>query len=721
MMTDDLPMFDAYNADDAEMVDDDEYDYEMQEEPAASGSGTTQLQEYDMAREDQADYEDVIIAEPTAPVPAADVLIIEEVEPAIVEERKETSQPIIPEISPFVAQEEPSMPLTDVPFVVDAPVGIPEVSIAVQPLEPVPEFPASESATVTATSPIIQLPDLPPDTTVPAYATESLATAAPTHPVESHEADQHDALPQNEVPASPQGDAQTLTVPPIAFYFEDKIFSLFHDNENGSPVLLPGRQKLYTSPLAELLREIKVQEHALFPGVEDCVLGLEYQELDLCIDQNCKYAMAYTLEDLSKALLACNHTSIEFNIFQITDFEQSLSERLKGNLPATVAFAQTDEPVHTNDQTTLPDMIEAIPVQENETGTGDYDTTEENQVAISEGAGHTDDERNLPDDTHPAPLQATDEAKQHQAQPEDQETVEKLQVPAEEPVAVNPSNERSFEKDDESEKLDKPSDEGALVSATGLAEHDEPAHGDQPLAQEEPPANDAPPQTEDVVEIASVSSATLESSNHDDQQHEPPYEGEEEFQSSAEGVDVVQETVEEQGDDGDYAEVNEEADFYGDDLTQQQADLDHSVAQTDETENQALDENALQNSSTSHYLPSLDGEGEDEVEEDELANDAHANEPSVSSSPLTEEEEFAEYDDEEPLGDAPDASASLATIVDTVQENVVLSSNGNERGAPIAAVIARKRSLEHVDPDDASEYNEAEDYAGSDAKRARVE
>lgn len=282
-------MLDAYTVDDAEMADDDEYDYEMQEEPAPSGSGAAPLQEYDMAREDQADYEDVIVAEPIAATPTADVPIFEETETVPLEENMQPPQPEIPETSPVIAQSVHPVRSTDAPLATDTSIAAPEsvITLPTEPLREVPMSSQTDASAAPATSPIIQLPDLPGDTTVATLPTESLSATAPSPSIETHVAVQHDVPSQDEstLPAEPHAATPTFTVPSIAFYFEDKVFSLFQSNETGSSVLLAGRQDLYTSPLARLLREIKVQEHALFPGIEDCVLGLEYPELDLCIDQ----------------------------------------------------------------------------------------------------------------------------------------------------------------------------------------------------------------------------------------------------------------------------------------------------------------------------------------------------------------------------------------------------------------------------------------------------
>lgn len=285
-------MFDAYNADDAEMLDDDTYDYEMQEEPAAG------MQEYDMDGGEHAEYEDVIPAEPIVPTPEVDVPILEEAETVIVEEEREpaqalSSQPAFSQILPPVTPAE-FVPLPQlIPTSGDPshPAIVPEI-LSLEP-SATTNTPLVESAALSAPTPVINIPALPDDVPVPP-AVQSEAPYGSSATIESPAIPHEDSI--NNIPIAQQPviseESNTTFVPPIAFYFEQQVFSLFapfqsSEGESCLPVLLSGRHGLYTSPLAQLLQEIKAQEYPYFPGIEDCVLGLEYQELDLCIDAVC--------------------------------------------------------------------------------------------------------------------------------------------------------------------------------------------------------------------------------------------------------------------------------------------------------------------------------------------------------------------------------------------------------------------------------------------------
>ncbi|KAG8863732.1 hypothetical protein FRB96_007569 [Tulasnella sp. 330] len=722
MMTEDLPMFDAYTADDAEMADDGEYDYEMQEEPAPSGNGTAPLQEYDMAREDQADYEDVIVAEPIVVTPIVDVPIIQEAQTVtLVEENTQLPQPEILEITPTIVQSEEPNPSADASFDV-IPITAPE-PVILPPLESAPQIPMSTQTDLSATtdpSPMIKLLDLPEDTTVTIPPTESLSTTIPSPPVETHVAVQHDVPSQSEpttLPAESQEATPTLAVPPIALYFEDKVFSLFHDNESGSSVLLAGREDLYTSPLAQLLREIKVQEHVLFPGIEDCVLGLEYQELDLCIDQNCRYAELYTLGDLSNALLACNHTSIEFNIFQITDFEQSLLERAKGNLPAPVVIGQTGETAHDEGQINFAVATIGTPTQEQATnvGTGSHTFGHTEGATAAEEPDTKEGGHEVHDDTAAVAVQAPDAI----VIPEAHRAEEGTETTGEDPSAT----EQQLEQLEETAEHDELHHEAEPAKDTEEPQHAEPpSHQAQTLPPTEVVTDNLPEPSDDVAEISSISSATLESSNHDADQQVLPKEGEAEAEAAQVGDNGEgSHEAGEEGDSAEYSEEQEEHDYDAEEPDQHhEADLEHSVAETNGTE--VADEVPLQNNASSDYLPSLDGEGEEEAEEIDSADAVDPVAQSVLSSPLTEEEEFGEYDNEEGLDDDPNSGSSLTTVVDidTAVPQIVVTALGVKEGttSPPAAIV-RKRSLEDVDPDDTSEYNDADDY-GVDSKRARV-
>lgn len=46
--------------------------------------------------------------------------------------------------------------------------------------------------------------------------------------------------------------------------------------------------------------------------------------------QNSKYATTYSLQNICEALYACNHTNISLTLYQVSDFEHSIQQRLKG-------------------------------------------------------------------------------------------------------------------------------------------------------------------------------------------------------------------------------------------------------------------------------------------------------------------------------------------------------------------------------------------------------
>lgn len=314
---------------DADMaVEYDPYDYEMQEDPTPQD----QMQEYDM---DQADYGDAMVAETPA---------------GMAEEAPQTVDVPIVDSEPAAAV----VSTTDVPIPTEP---IPPPSI--EPAHPVPAVLPTPQATITEIPPSTTIPLAALPTTLPPFEPQPVHTTPPQpesrpelvvipeniipptddpvrvptpdatevpivvsleeeSPTITHVAEVIEEVPGEAAAPAQSGEATVIqepstatheqqpeqplseaveSLPLVTLYSDDQPFTLFFasDGEAPAPVLLHDRFDLYTAPLAELLSALQVTQHESFAGVQGCVLGLEYQALDLTIDAVC--AITYSAMD----------------------------------------------------------------------------------------------------------------------------------------------------------------------------------------------------------------------------------------------------------------------------------------------------------------------------------------------------------------------------------------------------------------------------------------
>ncbi|KAG8991694.1 hypothetical protein FRB90_001252 [Tulasnella sp. 427] len=307
-MVDDYPMNDEIG--DAEMDDYDGY-YDDAAMVDDSGAVTNQLKEYDMEGDTEAEYEQpMMVAEP------ADGMITEQ--PTLT-----TTTAVDVPILESLVQEESTAALETV---------------------------ASET---------------PQDTTQIPTTSEAPANIEPP------------ALPADSVDQTVKSLVQnlpTVVVPHITLYYNEQAFMLFapqDETQDSLPSLLSGKFEFFVSPLAHFLNALRVQETQHFPEASDVVFGLEYPDLDLCIDENSKYAATYTLQNFCDALVACNHANIALTLYQVTDFEYCLKQRLEGILPDFPAEETSDpqEPpvddpaVQSDVQIHIPETLDEEPTQ----------------------------------------------------------------------------------------------------------------------------------------------------------------------------------------------------------------------------------------------------------------------------------------------------------------------------------------------------------------------
>lgn len=329
-MVDDYPMNDEVDRD-AEMDDYDGYydDAAMADE---SGGGNTQLKEYDMEGDIEAEYaEPMVLAEPadgmiteqpapptaavadipilegsTAAPSPADIPILPAVTTAAVPQPLPTPPqpipgPVTTNLATVVFPNPPAEPQTvsgPVISTVETTTNPIATSITSEPQNPSPptEIVSTSPTTETKLAPEPQIevasqqeeptrtsPTVPSEPSqnlgaVPAAIEAPLSTEEPSEPPQTVEETVH-ALVEN---------SPTVIVPHITLYYDEQTFILFaphSETENSAPSLLSGKFELFVAPLNQFLRALRLEEAQYFPEGEDFVFGLEYPDLDLCIDE----------------------------------------------------------------------------------------------------------------------------------------------------------------------------------------------------------------------------------------------------------------------------------------------------------------------------------------------------------------------------------------------------------------------------------------------------
>jgi len=384
--------------------------------------------------------------------------------------------------------------------------------------------------------------------------------------------------------------------------------------------------------------------------------------------------------------MACNHTSIEFNIFLISDFEQSLLERLKGIIPQNVSFTAALEndpvpPQSSTDQEREPqlpqDTAQAL------TTVTDAEKTDAEEAPVRAGEEPLDELHSHADSTGPG--EGPTEAGHGE---EDEPAV--VAPPVTESVAPVAHDEARDERS---------ADEVPDIPSTGISEKpaDETDTHPQHTEQEKGSA-----EAEDPANQSIASSATLESSNHDEGER---IENIQEVDNQDQDQDQTNDT--EQGEEGEYyEEVYEEENEPKSDQT---VDIDDSLPHTEAPVGhaQVLPEGSAPDA--------LDGAAIEDAG-DEL--EADVNEASISSSPLSDEDAFGEYDEDEPQGNSKLNDSSLAQSA-WANPVSIRDSTKTPGAVPDYITLKGKRSLGEIDQQDTDEYDD-EDY-GVDAKRARLE
>ncbi|KAG8958896.1 hypothetical protein FRC00_002169 [Tulasnella sp. 408] len=608
-MVDDYPMNDEVDRD-AEMDDYDGYydDAAMVDE---SGGGSTQLKEYDMEGDIEAEYEaPMVLAEP------ADGMITEQPAP----------------VTAAVAD----IPILEGPTAAPSPADIP---------------------------------------ILPAVTTAAVPQPLPT--------------PPQPIPGPVTTDLPTVVFP--------------------NP---PAENQTVSGPVTStFLRALRLEEAQYFPEGEDFVFGLEYPDLDLCIDENSKYATIYSLKDFCDALVACNHTNIALTLYQVTDFEHSLKQRLNGIVPefpieSTAPLEPTDQP---EVQVHIPETLAVQPDQAGEPPAPVVEPT--TQPAAPE---------EHPDQDQPQGTQVSQ--------------IESERGQTDQQIATLPKNETTTI---DVTVTEVPAEVPATELAAEVEEHDdeveepEAAYEDDELEDDDPgepvPADDTQTSSNDMsghaaegtADESAESSATLESSVHGGV--ELGYEPE----------DGQPEDRPDEAYDHPQAEPAVETDTKNH-LTDEEAPAPESnevVESHSQTDSQELDEPASEHDELDDSEAPLAFKEEllsEKIDQTSPQEDRQSVARQTNSSPGSSEyevyEEYEEYEEAEGQGEST-AYPEEEIIHDTLsagQEHTT-PSNDPAKTPPVSAVTRitppGKRTLDARDAEDEYDYSVDEVYGAQDLYR----
>ncbi|KAG8947305.1 hypothetical protein FRC04_010881 [Tulasnella sp. 424] len=755
-MVDDYPMNDEADRD-AEMDDYDGYydDAAMVDE---SGGGSTQLKEYDMEGDIEAEYEQpMMVAEPAdgmvteQPAPTiatvADIPIMEEPtaapSPADVPILPTVAETAVPQTLPTPPQPTPGPVPTDLPAIV---FSIPpaEVPTVLSPVTPAVETAVNPTATSITSEP--QNPSPPPEiapttpqieaTSVPepqvegTLEQEESARASPVVPGETSQ--NHSAgnstveapvgiekstplptQPTEETAQAPVENQPTIVVPHITLYYDEQAFILFaphSETEDSSPSLLSGKFELFVAPLNQLLCALRSQEPQHFSEGEDFVFGLEYPDLDLCIDENSKYAATYSLQDICDALVACNHANITLTLYQVTDFEYSLKRRLGGILPefpplesatplqpsANDSDVQSEVHIHIPETLPLqPDPVEAQP-------------TPVAEPTPKPGAPEDDPIQNQPQEIQVSNVESkhgqTDQQTVRATENETETETETIgvtvtEVPLEVPATELPAE---VEENDEAEALEADDDADAL--------EDEDLGEPVPADDTQTSSNDMSGHAVEGTGVESAeSSATLESSVHGDAELEyGPEDGQPEDQLDEAYEDPQAAPAPETGTRNHLTSQEENSPLESNELIESRSQADSQEVNEDAVERDELgDPEALE-------LPS------GKIDETSAQDDSQSALLQTGSSADTSEyeEEYEEYDEYDEAEDQVECTAypEEETTRDGVVAGPELVTPSNEPAStPPVSTLTRitppgKRTLGERDAEDDYDYGIGEFY-----------
>ncbi|KAG8901822.1 hypothetical protein FRB99_005083 [Tulasnella sp. 403] len=808
-MMEDLPMVDdSYNTD-AEMIDYETYDYEMQTDTLPMQQEP--MQEYDMEAEQQVDYGtpiaaetegmvaeevlpavmDVPIAEEPVVVAAVEVAPVVSIPPAAV-------PPPPPEniaLPPSPAQPAPiSVVVTSTPTVTppSEPQGARSSTNVVEPVAaPNPsEIPIKQSDepqhTEPPTSPKIVIPvELPSTSVVVETEPQPLEVPPPSSSEPNQETAPVPTTPYNEASALPQDvprhsePTSDVIVPPVALYFDEQPFALFSPipgrDETECPVLLNGQWELFVSPLSQLLSGLRQQEAERLPDMPDCVLGLEHQALDLCIDETSKYADSYTLKDICDALIACNQPTIELTLYQITDFAQSLQQRLRGIVPEVIEdvdAGQEDrqEVVHILESEPVEGASEVVSLEQVEVqgeaageiaeeggeGAAEYAEDGEPDEPAEAAEANTEGEFAYPQEESEVVIHATYVEEVSSIHPLDVEeeplTVTVTEVEAEVPASDHPA--LILEQEDPEER-NQPAESEQIDDEQPI---DRPDDAHEIDGSSRAP-NDSEHIPEPSVDDNSTSTGTLESSTHEGNAPELDASSHPEAVPSATGEH--QEVEDEQDDEDAEGEpdelLNEGDELYADDdgsdelngtQSQYRDAWDELETNYDLAESVHEAQGEIANQAKTADDSDVDGEPSREHEVSEQGEESipptkdsvqptpgseyevlPEEEDSLTSSPSEGQDEYEEYDEEYTLeGEAlPDTQETVVHKTADETELVVpefdeLDADVIEVPLVVAPAVGRpsaKRSLEERD-EGGSDFD-FDDFTELEAKRPRVE
>ncbi|KAG8934196.1 hypothetical protein FRC01_004529 [Tulasnella sp. 417] len=751
-MVDDYPMNDEVDRD-AEMDDYDGYydDAAMVDE---SGGGNAQLKEYDMEGDIEAEYEEpMMLAEPAdgmiteqpAPTtaPVAGIPAIEgpaaAPSPADVPILPAATTTAAPQPLPTPPQPTPGPVSTDLPTVVfsNVPVEAPTVPTPVTPavettsnpiatlVTPEPQNP-SPPTEIVSTTPATEAKLAPePQVEAPSKQEESIPTP-PAEPSQNLEAVANavEAPPSIKEPSQPPQSVEetvqalvqnlpTVVIPHITLYYDEQAFILFaphSETENSSPSLLSGKPELFVAPLSQFLRALRQQETQHFPEGEDFVFGLDYPDLDLCIDENSKYATTYSLQDFCDALVACNHTNIALTLYQVTDFEHSLKQRLSGIAPefppeSTAPLEpSTDQP---EVQVHIPETLVLQP-----------DQAEESPAPRAEPTSEPSAPEEDPSQSQPQEIQASQ--------------VEFERGPTEQQIASIPENEATT--------IDVTVTEVSVeVPATELPaeveEHDDEAEDPEAVYEvdeledgdpgEPVPADDTQTSSNDMsghaaegtVDESAESSATLESSVHGGVElGYDPEDGHPADQPNG-AHDIPQtESVLEAATES-HSTNQEPSAHESEEVVESQSQANSQEHDDAASEHDELDDSEAQE------LPL------EKLDQTSAQEDGQSVALQTGSSPGTSEyevyEEYEEYEEAEDQGESTAyPEEDISHDAQLVGQQHTSPSNDPAKTPPVSTVTRitppGKRTLEERDAEDEYDYSLDEPYE-TDAKRARVE
>ncbi|KAG9049249.1 hypothetical protein FS837_010785 [Tulasnella sp. UAMH 9824] len=758
-MVDDYPMNDEVDRD-AEMDDYDGYydDAAMVDE---SGGGSTQLKEYDMEGDIEAEYaEPMVLAEPAdgmiteQPAPAAaagaDIPILEgptaAPSPADIPILPAVATTVVPQPLPTPPQPIPGPVIADLPTVVfpnpsaeTQTVSSPVTSTVETTTNPIatsitpePQHP-SPPTEIVSTSPTTET-KLPSEPQIEVASKQEEATRTPPA-IPSQPSQNLGAVPSAiEAPLSTEEPSQppqtveetvetlvenspTVIVPHVTLYYDEQTFILFaphSETENSSPSLLSEKFELFVAPLNQFLRALRLVEAQYFPEGEDFVFGLEYPDLDLCIDENSKYATTYSLKDFCDALVACNHTNIALTLYQVTDFEHSLKQRLNGIAPefpieSTAPLEPTDPP---EVQVHIPETLAVQPDQAEEAPALVVEPT--TQPAAPEEAPGQDQPHEIQVSQVESERGLTDQ--QITGPPENETTT--IDVTVTEVSAEVPATELAAEVEEHDDEVEEPE---AAYEADELEDDDpgEPVPADETQTS----SNDMSGHTaEGTADESAESSATLESSVHG-------------------GVELGYEPEDGQPEDGQPEDRPDEA---RDNLQAEPAVETATKSHSTDEEAPAPESNEVVESQSQTNSQELDGPASehdelDDSEAQELLSekldqistqeDRQSVGRQTNSSPGSSEYEV--YEEYEEYEEADDQGESTAYPEEEITHDALSAgqehptpSNDPAKTPPVSTfpriTPPGKRTLDARDAEDEYDYSVDEFYE-TDAKRARVE